>query len=436
LAALTTGGAALAACQSFQTNPTPRSGEKVQLVFQGSREEWFQPMVQEMLARFHELHPNIQVFYTPEPEGPLNIQNKTLEDMQAGTAPDVFSGCCNWFPIWAQAGYTLDLRPFVEAELGQEVIAEWDAAHYRALFSRDGHQFGLPNYHGGLALYYNKDLFDRYQVSYPDGSWDHDDYLEAMKRLARDPEGEARPGLWGSQTYINWDRIQIHVNGWGGHLVDPDDPKKIRIADPPALAAQEWLRARIWDDRVMANALEVKKMWPDDVFLSGQIAMLEDGSWRLRHILSNADFRVGIAPFPAGPVRRVTLGTSDGYGIYAGTKHPEAAWELLKFLISQDFGRALARAGFLQPARASLLPDWIDFILAEFQEKTDRADLMAFADGHLKGYSVVGEVAAEMAETTRLASAAWDQILTLGLAPVDVLKDAARQMEAAQRQEE
>ena len=23
---------------------------------------------------------------------------------------------------------------------------------------------------------------------------------------------------------ITWDRIQMHVNGWGGHFVDPDDP--------------------------------------------------------------------------------------------------------------------------------------------------------------------------------------------------------------------
>ena len=64
-------------------------------------------------------------------------------------------------------------------------------------------------------------------------------------------------------------------------------------------------------------------------------------------------FRVGVAPFPAGPVRRVTLATTDGFGIYSGTKHPDEAWELVKLLISKDYGRAMARANFLQPARAS-----------------------------------------------------------------------------------
>jgi multiple sugar transport system substrate-binding protein len=130
----------------------------------------------------------------------------------------------------------------------------------------------------------------------------------------------------------------------------------------------------------------------------------------------------------------VTLATTDGFGIYAGTKHPDAAWELVKFLTSQDYGRAMARAGFLQPARASLVEDWAGFIRQEFPGKTQDVDITAFADGHRKGYSVVSEVAANMAEATRIANAAWDQVLVLGQSPVNTLVDVARQIEAAQQE--
>lgn len=436
LAGVAGAGIALSACSSLLSRPAPRAGEKVQLVYQDSRDDWFLPMVQEMLEQFHATHPNIHVFYTPEPEGTQDKEKKMLDDMQAGTAPDVFQGCCSWFPIWAQKGYTLDLHAYVEEDLDQTTIAEWDVAQYRSLFTRDGRQYGLPKYHGALALYYNKDLFDRYGVSYPDESWDHDDYLEAMKRLTHDRDGDGQIDLWGSQTYITWDRIQVHVNGWGGHLVDPLDPKKSLMGEQEALAAQDWLRGCMWDERVMATTLDVKKMWPDDAFASGQIAMLEDGSWRLRHILSNADFRVGVAPFPAGQVQRVTLATTDGFGIYAGTKHPEAAWELVKFLTGMEYGRAMARAGFLQPARESLVDDWAGFVREEFADRAQDVDIAAFADGHRKGYSVVAEVAANMAEATRIANTAWDQVLTLGQAPVEIMKDAARQIEAAQTEME
>jgi hypothetical protein len=63
-------------------------------------------------------------------------------------------------------------------------------------------------------------------------------------------------------------------------------------------------------------------------------------------------------------------------------------------------------------------------------------DLAAFADGHVKGYSVVGEIAANMEEATRITSASWDQIFTLGSAPVDIMKEAARQIQEAQQETE
>ena len=431
-AAVAAGGVALSSCSLPPTRPNSRNSEKVELVYQDSRLEWFPPMVQQMLEEFHATHPNIRVFYTPEPES-QNIQDKMLGSMQTGTAPDVFQGCCSWFPVWAQKGYTLDLRPFVEADLDQNTIDDWDTAQYRAFFTRDGQQYGLPKYHGALALYYNKDHFDKYRVDYPDASWDHDDYLAAMKRLTHDRDGDARIDLWGSMTYTSWDRIQMHVNGWGGHLVDPDDPKLCAMGDPKALEALEWLRARMWDDGVMATSLDVQRAWPSDSFAAGRLAMVEDGSWALRDILTKSNFRIGLAPFPAGPVRRVTLATTDGFGIYSGTKHPEAAWELVKFLISKEYGRAMAKASFLQPARASLVDEWTGYIREEFPEKAKELDIAAFADGHIKGYSVTAEVAANMASATELAQGAWDRILTLGQAPVSSMKDVAREIESAQQ---
>jgi hypothetical protein len=60
-------------------------------------------------------------------------------------------------------------------------------------------------------------------------------------------------------------------------------------------------------------------------------------------------------------------------------------------------------------------------------------DIAAFADGHLKGYSVIAEAFANQAEAKQLIEAAWDQIFTLGQAPVDLLKTVSQQVEAAQQ---
>jgi multiple sugar transport system substrate-binding protein len=232
---------------------------------------------------------------------------------------------------------------------------------------------------------------------------------------------------------ISWERIQVHVNAWGGHFVDPENPARSMMGQPPALAAMEWLRARMWDDRVMPSPLDVQKRETRKAFVNRQLAMVEDGSWALRDILDGAGFRIGVAPFPAGPARRATLATTDGFGIYAGTKHPDAAWELLKFLISKDYGGAMARTNFLQPARSSLVEDWIGYIRDEYPNKTKDMDIAAFADGHRKGYSVVAEIFANQDAAKRIAYDAWNQVFTLGEAPIDQMRTASQEIDEAQR---
>ena len=427
---LAVAGSALSACSSFLPKSSVPSAENAQLVYQDFGDKWFQPMARQQLEHFHATNPHINVYYIPDHD---NVVDQMTTDLQAGTAPDVFQGCCAHFPSWAQKGYTLDLRPYVKADLDQETIADWDPVQYRAFFTPDGRQFGLPKYHGALALIYNRDLFDQFHVDYPDGTWDHADYLQAMKLLSRDRNGDGKIDLWGSMVDVTWDRIQVHVNGWGGHFVDPADPTHCLMGAPEAVAALEWLRARVWDDHCMATLPDIGRMTTRQAFIAEKIAMVEDGSWTLKDILSGAPFRIGVAPFPSGPVRKVTLATTDGFGIYAGTKHPEAAWELMKFLISKDYGRAMARADFLQPARASLVGDWIGYIQEQFPQQSKDVNLAAFAEGQVKGYSVVAEVFANMGDATRIAQDAWDQILTLGQAPTDSILAASRQIQEAQQ---
>jgi multiple sugar transport system substrate-binding protein len=438
MAGLSAASAALASCAPAlpaaspapETNRPASLGEKVELVYQDWRTDWFPPMAQQMLEKFNASHPNIRVFYTLDPE---NLDEKMMSDFQAGTAPDVFAGCCDFFPVWAQKGHTLDLRPYVAADLDRGTVEDWDPVQYKALFTRDGRQYGLPKYHGALALYFNKNIFDEVRLPYPEESWSHDDYLQAMRRLTLDRDANDRIDVWGSMFDISWERIQVHVNEWGGHFVDPDDPTRSLMAEPPALAAMEWLRARMWDDRVMPSPLDVQKRGTREAFADGLLAIVEDGSWALRDILVGTRFPVGVVPFPAGPTRRVTLATTDGFGIYAGTKYPDAAWELMKFLISQDYGRAMAKAHFLQPARSSLVDEWVAYVRSEFPDKTKGMDIAAFAKGHLEGYSVVAEIFANQDVAKSIADEAWNRIFTLGQAPIDQMSIASQEIQKAQK---
>lgn len=417
--------ATVAGCSARPPAPEARKGGKVQLAFQDCR-----CLGEQLLLKdFHDAHPNIEVFYTPEPD---DFEDRMLADLQAGVAPDVFAGCCDTLPIWAQRGYLLDLHPFVESDLSRETIDDWDNAQYQSFFTSQGVQFALPKYHGSLALYYNKDIFDQYELAYPSGDWTHDDYLQSMRDVKDAAQAEGRTDLWGSMFDVSWERIQVHVNGWDGHFVDPEDATRSWMARPEALAAMEWLRARMWDDRVMASRLDVANLDTRDAFIQGSLAMVEEGSWALRDILEQARFPIGVAPFPAGPNRRVTLSTTDGFAVYAGTRQPEAAWELIKFLTGRDYGRAMAEAQLLQPARASLVTDWIGFVREQYPDEAKDIDLAVFAGGQIEGYSITAEVFANMSDARDLTRSAWEQIYTLGQSSVDIMKTTSALIENAQ----
>ena len=104
----------------------------------------------------------------------------------------------------------------------------------------------------------------------------------------------------------------------------------------------------------------------------------------------------------------------------------------MRFLISDEYALAMARANFLQPAKASLVDDWANMVLKEFPEAAAEVDIATFADGHINGYSVTAEVFPNMADARTLAYAAWDSILTLGQGSVDQMADVCARIEAAQ----
>jgi multiple sugar transport system substrate-binding protein len=425
------GSAALAACTPRRIGLGPHGSNIVQMVYQDWQSDYFSGLAQQMLEQFHETHPDIHVFYTRDPDYPYE---EMADDFAAQTPPDVFQGCCEYFPIWMQKGYLLDLGPYIEADLDRSTLADWDSAHYRALSTSDGRQFGLPKYQGTLALYYNKDLFDRYRVPYPDDQWTHGDYYLAMRRFVVDRARLGENVVWGSMLNVAWDRIQVHINAWGGHIVDPSDSTRSLMHQAEALAALQWIRDRMWGDKVMATRLDVQGDSPRNAFIRGKVAMVEEGSWALKDILEGATFRIGVTTIPAGPASKVTLSTTDAYAIYRETRYPEAAWELLKFLISAEYSRAMARIQLLQPARASLVTDWLQYVQQAYPEQTRNMTLAAFAEPRIYNYSVTPEIFANMDAARQLTLPAFEQIFTFGQAPVASMHDVSARVQAAQRQ--
>jgi multiple sugar transport system substrate-binding protein len=221
--------------------------EKAEITFQ----DWgtLQQAWDSMKDKFADQHPDIEVSFNPTPD---QATDKLLAQMVAGTAPDVYERCCDTLPMFAQKGQALDLRPYVERDLPDEVVDDWVPTQLKSFVWPDI-WYSVPMYLGNLALFYNKDIFDEAGVDYPsatwDDAWDHDQYLEVLTKLTkRESNKTVTFGGWIGHWYSG--KTEIRLADFGGGGVDPKDWTRCALGDEPAQQALEWLRMVMWDEQV------------------------------------------------------------------------------------------------------------------------------------------------------------------------------------------
>jgi ABC-type glycerol-3-phosphate transport system substrate-binding protein len=94
---------------------------------------------------------------------------------------------------------------------------------------------------------------------------------------------------------------------------------------------------QLWQD--IYNDIDLKFFTTDyDVaFASHHLAMAMDGPWnlpRFKGLLK--DVRWAIGPLPAGPARRATIVGGEYLAIFKQSKHPQQAWQFVKWLASPE----------------------------------------------------------------------------------------------------
>ena len=106
-------------------------------------------------------------------------------------------------------------------------------------------------------------------------------------------------------------------------------------------------------DRMMFNDKSHPKAGEQVSFESGKIGMFFDVYSYVSRAREVKDFKWDIAPLPEGSEGRFPMLGQAGYTMFAGSKHPEEAKELLKFLTSQE--GITASSTFFVPPRESVL---------------------------------------------------------------------------------
>jgi len=322
---------------------------------------------------FNASHDNIELV--------LNIagSNQTAPDVlstliASGDAPDIvgpvgFAGS-NQF-----AGQWLDLQPLIDSTgYSLEEIPANLVESYRTL--SEG-LTGLPFLVFPGVLYYNVDLFDEAGLNYPpavagdpyvmpDGTevpWDYDTVVEIGKILTVDANGndatmdEFDPSNIVQYGFIHqWDTIRADFHTFGAAYVVGEDGV-VNFPDNWRAEAQ-WLWDSIWTWHITpTDGVIASELFNSNAFASGRIAMARSMPWYtccLNELAANWD--LAVQPAYQGTIYApIDL---DTFRIHKDTKNPEAAFEVLTYLLGDAaLDLATVYGGF--PARAELQDPWI-----------------------------------------------------------------------------
>jgi len=311
--------------------------------------------VPRLLRDFEAQHPGVRVrseslTWSSDDQHQFYVVN--LEGGNAGL--DVMMLDCIWVPEFVRAGWLLDLTPFVApAEL---------APHFKAAVepgTRDGRIWALPWFMNVGLLYYRKDLLDKHGLTPPET------YAELVRQVGVIRSAERDPALdgfvWQGKQYegmvVNvlegfWANGTEILGESGTVFPQPERAEEVLafmrglivsgVSPPWVTAADEELTRRAFQD---GHAVFLRN-WPYAMDLFAQPGSFVRG-------------KVGIAPLPrhAHGVRGVGSTGGAHLGVYRGTRHPEAAAALVRFLAGDTAERAMAAGAALSPSRMALYHD-------------------------------------------------------------------------------
>ncbi|WP_309064783.1 ABC transporter substrate-binding protein [Microbacterium sp.] len=408
VAVVAVAAAALTACSGGQgASGGSADGGPVTITY-GMWDQDQKPTMEKIAAAFEKTHPDVdvEIQVTPYKEYFTKLQTS----VSGGSAPDVFWMNGPNFQLYASNGV---IAPLDDAGI--------DAADYPDglidLYTYDGKLYGAPKDFDTIALWYNKELFDAAGVDYPKAGWTWDDLKAAAAKLTDPAKGQygIAASQFGQENYYN------SIAQAGGEVINADGTKT-GYDTPGALAG-----ITLWTDLIEAGssptAQQMTDTGPEDMFLSGKVAMFQNGSWTAHTYAENADIadKVDVAPLAAGSAGNQSVIHGLANVANAKSENLDAAKEFAAFASGDEAADIMASAGTVIPAFNGKQQAWVDAL--------PQYDLQVYIDA--LETAVPYPVSKNTSAWTSIESEILSQVWAGNVTPEAGLKDLAEKMQAA-----
>jgi len=301
---------------------------------------------QKIFTRFEETHPGIKikVVYIPW----ANYNDKLLTMVVANTPPDLMWIQIDKFPYFASRDVLVDLDPLIDQDPEGADMRKTIFSGGLQFCAWKGKQYALPRDCCCWFIAYNKDLFDKEGLPYPQETWTRDDYVRIAQRLTKKDQN----GLYTQFGSWWYDWAEVMASN-GGNLFDPNT-HEAKITSPEVIEAMQWC-ADLSKKYHVAPRDRESNAFGGDLFQSQRVAMNFAGPWMFSTYQKNCKFKWDIVNLPAGKAGLHQYFMGLPIGISRQTEHPKEAWEFLRYLCWDKEAQSMqAQIGLATPSRKDL----------------------------------------------------------------------------------
>jgi multiple sugar transport system substrate-binding protein len=300
-------------------------------------------VVNEAVAAFHASHPWITV----KSVGGIN-DDKIIAAIRGGNAPDVAqSFTADNTGAFCSSGGWIDLKPYMQASHLDAGMFPPAVQNYTQF---NGTRCALPMLADTYGLYYNKALFKNAGITSPPKTMSE---LTADAKKLTVPDGNSFKVVGFDPAQGFYENAPAHYGPlFGANWVDDD--KSAIAKNPGWVEFMQWQKGLIdfygFDKLRRWQAGAGDEFSASNAFERGKLAMAIDGEYRTAFIKAeHPDLDYGTAPMPVADSHPELYGagyvTGNIIGIPKSSKHKDAAWELVKYLTTDQHALAVLSNG-------------------------------------------------------------------------------------------
>ena len=278
-----------------------------------------------------------------------------------GKGPDLFIYAQDRLGGWIEAGKTVEpIDFFIDKPTRERLLPGMlEAMTYK------GGVYGLPINYKSITLIYNKDL-----VKTPPKTTD--EMVKVAKGLTNAQSGRYGLAYWYTNFYFH----SALMNAFGGAVFDKDG--KLSVDSPATVASLNQMMTWYKKDGIMPT--EPSEALIAAMFNEGKAAMVINGPWFVGDIDKKINYGLAVLPMvdAAKKPMRPWL-TIEGAYVSASSTKKEAAYELSKYLTSEEAGLVLALEGRQLHTNKAVYNDKRvsgDAVLKAFRDQLDSAEAM------------------------------------------------------------